>query len=915
MAESIRFACPQCKTAYRLTPETTPGAKVRCAKCGGEFVVPEAVQPPEAPGPPSLAGSPDDREVTLRPARSDDSTLSQGRPDDEPSVAKATGRYVEQGVIGRGGMGEIVLCVERNTRRQVAMKRMLAATAEDPGRRARFVEEAQVTAQLEHPNIVPVHELDRSADGTIYFTMKLVKGRSLADIRRDLKNPPGGSGASGTVTLGELLQIFLKVCDGVAFAHSRGVVHRDLKPSNIMVGDFGEVLVMDWGLAKIVGREDIRAGDLVTSSRLGSDIAHTMAGSAIGTPAYMSPEQANGELDKIDHRSDIYSLGAILYEMLTLERPVEGDTPLIVLVNAAEGNIVPPEQRAPTRHVPRELSAVVMKCLHKNRLRRYQSVSELQKDVGLFIEGRSVGAAPDTFTQAVVKLLKRNKGVSAAVAAAAVLLIAVTTAFIIRLASERDRAVASERRALDNEKEAIAARDKQRATALAASKRQAESAVRAASEGRLDEAKARADAAVEVMPDGPWGHYALGVIAHEKKDFASARKHLDEALRLDPAHGPSKLLHATVLAATGDLAKWEQLAAEADKCTDWKALVAAGDALFATDRYAQSVRAYQRAVALAEREHALPAATKDRIRDKLAKAIACLKMVGFYESIRELPSDEQQKRLAAKIEEAYAARVLYHIGGVVVEKGRRLSVVLYTAGDKVRWLDPLRGIPLTELNITTTAVRDLGPLRGMPLTVLLVSRPVRDLSPLAGMPLAQFSCHRCPVNDLAPLKGMPLRWLNCGETPVKDLSPLAGMRLTYLNIGNTGVVDLSPLKGIPLETLFMQQLPVTSLAPLKGMPLAILNCETCRVTDLTPLQGMPLSYLNLQRNPVADIRPISGAPLKQLWLNQTQVRDLTPLAGMKLVEFWPPAKKQLTPESLKVVEELEKQGCKIVWQK
>ncbi|GAG52858.1 unnamed protein product, partial [marine sediment metagenome] len=210
---------------------------------------------------------------------------------------------------------------------------------------------------------------------------------------------------------------FLKACDGVAFAHSRGVVHRDLKPDNIMVGDFGEVLVMDWGLAKIVGREDIAADELVTSSRLESTPTGTMAGSALGTPAYMPPEQAAGELEKIDHRSDIYSLGAILYEILTLEHPVEGHTPLGVLVNVVRGKIVPPEARAPARHIARELSAIALKCLSKNRRRRYQSVGELRGDVSLFLEGRSVSAAPDTFAQAVAKLVKRNKGVSTAIAA------------------------------------------------------------------------------------------------------------------------------------------------------------------------------------------------------------------------------------------------------------------------------------------------------------------------------------------------------------------------------------------------------------------------------------------------------------------------------------------------------------------
>ena len=201
----------------------------------------------------------------------------------------------------------------------------------------------------------------------------------------------------------ELLNVFLKVCDGMAFAHSRGVIHRDLKPDNIMVGEFGEVQIMDWGLAKVRGQESrgrsqgaegeasgvrgqasgedrepgtshpdtqLRRADTVRSVRSESDVAMTVDGTVSGTPAYMPPEQAEGKLDLIDHRSDIYSLGAILYEILTLERPVDGKTSYEVLLKVAEGKIVPPEERAPDRHVPKELSAVAMKAMEKNRRKR-----------------------------------------------------------------------------------------------------------------------------------------------------------------------------------------------------------------------------------------------------------------------------------------------------------------------------------------------------------------------------------------------------------------------------------------------------------------------------------------------------------------------------------------------------------------
>ena len=304
------------------------------------------------------------------------------RGGDEPGPKPDGQRLVPKEEIARGGMGAILRAEDRDIRRQVAMKVMLDASDEKSV--ARFLEEAQVTGQLEHPNIVPVHGLGKDSQGRPFFTMKLVKGRSLADVLKALRGEPE---KAKEYTLARLLGIFTNVCNAIAFAHSKGVVHRDLKPANIMLGAFGECLVMDWGLAK-VGAAKTRTGrweganrpadekleEMVKSARQETVGSRTLDGALLGTPHYMAPEQAAGEIQKIDARSDIYALGAILYEILTLKPPVEGRTIHGLLKNVVGGNITPPEQRTPERHIPIELSAVAMKALAREQQSRYQVV-------------------------------------------------------------------------------------------------------------------------------------------------------------------------------------------------------------------------------------------------------------------------------------------------------------------------------------------------------------------------------------------------------------------------------------------------------------------------------------------------------------------------------------------------------------
>lgn len=299
-----------------------------------------------------------------------------------PHVADPTERYTLGNEIARGGMGRIVEAFDRSLGRTVAMKLMIGGAEEQLAMQMRFTEEAQITGQLEHPNIVPVHDLGVDIEGQLYFTMKRVRGRTLRAALRAVRRAEPEAVAQ--LTLHRLLNHFKQMCLAVAYAHSRGVVHRDIKPSNVMFGDFGEVLIMDWGLAKILPRAG--AGK-VHSLREGKRRWATRHGEVIGTPGYMPPELALGQLDDVDARSDVYSLGALLYEILTLQAPYAGQDSREILKRQLREPLVPPRQRAPERNIPAPLEAICMRCLERDMDQRYPSALALHDDIDRFLAG------------------------------------------------------------------------------------------------------------------------------------------------------------------------------------------------------------------------------------------------------------------------------------------------------------------------------------------------------------------------------------------------------------------------------------------------------------------------------------------------------------------------------------------------
>ncbi|MBA3697316.1 MAG: protein kinase [Planctomycetes bacterium] len=724
-------------------------------------------------------------------------------------------------------MGAIIKAQDRDLRRQVAMKVMLLEGKEH---HLRFVEEAQITGQLEHPGIVPVHELGVDRQGKPFFTMKLVNGRSLKQIIADLRAKEAH--AIEEFTLPRLVRILVAVADAVAFAHHRGVVHRDLKPDNIMIGSFGEVLVMDWGLAKLVGpppsmttdrlrrRRSETSGVQLPASAPGDGLEeavssqrqnsghHTLFGSVVGTPAYMAPEQARGDTDLITRKTDVYALGAILYEMLTLLPPVLGRDVKSTIAMVLAGRITPPEERTPERAIPAELSAIAMKSLAYEPHHRYQSVEEFRRDLELFLDGRSVSAHADSTWETIAKLVRRNRGASAAFLIATLVVLSVgSVAFVVNIEARHhaEKQGALARRAQGHAEEALDSLKREHAARATAE--------RAAAPALIFQARA--------------------AVEHRRHEQALA--HTELALTFDPDLMEARLLRAQILVA---LRKYAAAATELERYLQVRT----------TDKDAAELARLSRQGARehhsAQLDNALVAVLIRQGATDLATALAGSldKQIGVFQ---------------AKLAKVWPGVDLSALpDGSLIFNG-------YNQRERIDDLSPLRGIPLNQVSLIACArVVDLGPLKDMPLTHLNLDMCTRvaDLTPLAGKQLVELRLRNCRrIIDFSPLKGMPLETLSLMDCEqFGDLALLKGMPLRKLTLRSCRLItDLTPLVGLPLEELDISNCPITDYSPLARIPtLRSLAIEKCPAVDFAPLAGLPLEQLKFTYDGQLDLKTL-----------------------------------------------------------
>jgi serine/threonine protein kinase len=783
-----------------------------------------------------------------------------------PTNGAATGRepaekerYSSADEIARGGMGAILRALDNRIRREVAVKYLLDQS--NPEKKARFITEAQITGQLQHPNIVPVHDLGFDAQQRLFFAMKMVKGRSLAQILDSLRKDPDV--AEKEWSLNRLLNGFVGVCNALAYAHDRGVIHRDVKPANVMLGEFGQVYLMDWGLAKVLDSLRTAATPLTTGMPLkfedrittdhNGDVDLTREGSVVGTLVYMSPEQAQGKVSAINGRTDVYSLGAILYEMLALQTHMDkSDDDLKMLKRVMEGRIEPPEKRDPRRaragKIPRELSAIAMKALAHNPEDRYRTVTEMQRDIERYQEGRSVSAKDDSFREMFWKLLKRNRGVSAvALVSLSVLVGLVVIGYAI----------------INNARlQAIRANDEFRAAD-----------------------RARQEQAISSVPV----YLRAARLAANNRSFEDALIQVDTALAYNDKNGDAHLLKGMLLVA---LLRFPEAASVFDSCTsrieddrmtrladlcrkaspDQPAtLLAIADILRTLNGYPMDDQIYRHVEQFVHSQQELLELYRKRIE---------LAWPGPGKNI----SMNKRGQVLIDLQDRKDVHDLTPI------QGMKLSSLILHNCDQVRDLSPLKGMNLLNLDISgCTTLTNLKPLLGMELHSLDVSSCIMkdDLRVVRDLPLRVFSIKNCnQVDDLTFIESLKLTSLDISYcTKIRDLTPLHDMPLTQLHMASClSITDLTPLKGLPLISLAIDGDPVSDLSPLRGMPLRTLTMHGCELlNDLTPLEEMPLKTIFL---PMSKLTKAQADVLRRLKSLESIQIDFSRRGQMSISEFW-----------------------------
>ncbi len=746
------------------------------------------------------------------------------------------GPYKLREQIGEGGFGAVWEAdQEKPVRRRVALK-IIKLGMDTKDVIARFEQERQALAMMDHPNIAKVLDAGATQYGRPYFVMELVRGVKITRYCDEQQ-----------LSTAERIELFIIVCQAVQHAHQKGIIHRDLKPSNILVTtNDGEAVpkVIDFGVAK------------ATQGRLVEQTVYTEFQQMIGTPLYMSPEQAEMTSLDIDTRSDVYSLGVLLYELLTGHTPIERDTLARMGMDEIRRVIREVDPPRPSTRVktlaeeelttmaklhqtnPAKLPGalrgdidwIVMKCLEKDRARRYSTANGLALDLQRHLKNEAVGARPPTTAYLLGRVIRRNKLAFAAGTA-------IAASLVVGVVLSSWQAVRANR-AL-NELRASAPAFAEQARGLAAQE-------------QFDEAVAKLDYAIKLRPDVADYLVAKADLLQSQLKLGEAAAIYREATRVKPG-----LTRAEESAKLCDELRTAPLS-EQGKLTR-ESLAKLHLAMQRQQRPAAQLMPVARL--LGEENKLLVEYWLARLKDLPVSA---------GKPLKDRLSVRDDGRLALDLSKT-------KITDLTPLASAPLAALKLSNCTELTDLAPLRGLNLIELNIGGTSVADLAPLRET--TTLqkleMAGSKVTDLSPLSTLRLKRLTVQDCEVSDLAALRQMPLDEINLGSTRVTDLSPLAGMPIKSINLERTPVLDFSPLTQLPLvEKCYLSESRIIDLEVLRGKPLkelVLLGCRAARhfsVLAETPsleLLLLPEAYYSLPDEDYAAIGALRSLPrLRQL---------------------------------------------------
>lgn len=597
----------------------------------------------------------------------------------EPSVLVRTNvdRYEEVSEFAHGGVKSIIKTKDLLTKREVAKAVMRNEQSEEG--REQFLREAVINSMLEHPNIMPVYDIGFD-DESPFFIMKFVPGNDLGQILKELvkRNPY----FLAKYTLNNLLSIFIKVCDAVSYAHSKGIIHRDLKPANVKVGEFGEVLVCDWGLGKFFSDEE--CDETVEFAEIGLDIfsdGMTIDTTVKGTPGYMAPEQIQSELGDVCTKSDVYALGAILYTILAFKRPFYGLSMKQVLTNTVRGKLQLPTALSPHNMIPQGLEAVVMKAMCTDPNERYESVELLKDEVSNYLNGFATRAENASFLTQLKLIYQRNRRICLTVITFVLIMIFSGVYFVQELRKNEREAL----HALSLYKQEKAAKLRTEERFMTARSKQREvsekySQIKERGKGIVDEFITNAKVAR--------AHFQL----------KNALKYVEKALSLDPGNKDIIDLKATVCIGLCKFHKVLDLVVEdyLDK-DDPLAKIGFKYSLMPLNRY-ERLRDVDHVIALAEELVALKGA-------EAGIALLC------QEHYSQRPLEDYRRLLKLWLQLDNPKMEELKMSFFVEEDG----VILSLSGNKgLRVIKAIKSIRLKNLDLSFTSVHSVGPITSKP---------------------------------------------------------------------------------------------------------------------------------------------------------------------------------------------------------